>query len=90
MNDVTVYGREVVVRCRHWFGPFNCGMYEVSACEPDGSRTLIAVFNTIDEAWKYIANAGHRVRNGNVLLLAAVDENKVCREMDEMYKQFEN
>ncbi len=89
MNDVTVYGREVVVRSRRWFGPFNCVMYEVSACEPDGSRTLIAVFNTSDEAWKYIANAGHRVRNGTGLLLAAIDENKLRREMDELRKQFE-
>lgn len=88
MYDVTLHGQEVVVRSRRWFGPFNCVMYEVCACTVDGTCVPIAVFPSVNEAWKYIANAGHRVRNSAELLLAAVAEHAQFREMEEMYKDF--
>lgn len=86
MYGLTIHGYEVVVRSRRWFGPFNFVMHEVYACEPDGSRIYLAVFNTVAEAWKYIANAGHRVQNPAELLLAAIVEHTQFRDMDELYK----
>jgi len=90
MNDVALYGREVKVRSRYWCGLFHDTMHEVCACEPDGTCTIIGVFDTIDEALKYIVNAGHRVRNGTELLLAAIAEYQRLREIDEMIKEFNN
>ena len=89
MYNITIYGRDVAVRSRFWFGPFHCVMQEVCACEPDGSRIPLAVFYAVDDAWKYIANAGHRVRNGRWLLMSAIEENKLSREMDDLRREFE-
>ena len=36
MFEVTLYGREVVVRSRVWFGPFHSRMYEV--CDVSGGE----------------------------------------------------
>ena len=88
MYDVTLHGQEVVVRSRRWFGPFNCMMYEVCACASDGTCVPLAVFPSVNEAWKYIANAGHRVRNSTWLLLEAIAEYAKFREMEEVYKEF--
>ena len=54
MYAVTLYGREVVVRSRVWFGPFHSWMYEV--CDVSGGEpyTPIAVFDCVDDVWKYI------------------------------------
>ena len=88
MYDVAIRGHEVVVRSRRWFGSINCVMYEVCACAPDGTCAPIAVFPSVNEAWKYIANAGHRVRNPAGLLLSAIAEYAQFREMEEVYKEF--
>ena len=88
MYDVTIRGQEVVVRSRRWFGPFNCVMYEVCVCASDGTCVPIAVFPSVNEAWKFIANAGHRARNPAGLLLAAIAEYAQYREMEEVREEF--
>ena len=81
--SIVPYGREVVVRSRFWFGPFHSRMYEV--CEGSGGEpyTPIAVFECVDDVWKYIAAEGHRVRNWKSWLLATIEEYRECREIDE-------
>ena len=85
MFEVTLYGREVVVRSRVWFGPFNSLMYEV--CDVSGGEpyTPIAVFDCVDDVWKYIAAEGHRVRNWKSWLLTTIDVYRQCREMEERF-----
>lgn len=83
MYAVTLYGREVVVRSRIWFGPFNSLMYEV--CDVSGGEpyTPIAVFDCVDDVWKYIAAEGHRVRNWKSWLLTTIDAYQQHREIEE-------
>ena len=69
MFDVIPYGRDVVVRSRFWFGPFHSQMYEVCDASAEKSYTPIAVFDAVDDVWKYIAAEGHRVRNWKSWLL---------------------
>lgn len=85
MYAVTLYGREVVVRSRFWFGPFHSLMYEV--CDVSGGEpyTPIAVFDCVDDVWKYIAAEGHRVRNWKSWLLTTIDVYRQCREMEERF-----
>ena len=83
MFEVTPYGREVVVRSRVWFGPFHSRMYEV--CDVSGGElyTPIAVFDCVDDVWKYIAAEGHRVRNWKSWLLTTIDAYQQHREIEE-------
>lgn len=83
MYAVTLYGREVVVRSRVWFGPFHSLMYEV--CDVSGGEpyTPIAVFDCVDDVWKYIAAEGHRVRNWKSWLLTTIDVYRKCLEIGE-------
>ena len=83
MYAVTLYGRDVVVRSRVWFGPFHSLMYEV--CDVSGGEpyTPIAVFDCVDDVWKYIVAEGHRVRNWKSWLLTTIDVYRQRREMDE-------
>ena len=83
MYAVTLYGREVVVRSRVWFGPFHSRMYEV--CDVSGGEpyTPIAVFDCVDDVWKYIAAEGHRVRNWKSWLLTTIDAYQQHREIEE-------
>ena len=81
MFEVNLYGREVVVRSRFWFGPFHSLMYEVCDASAGESYTPIAVFDAVDDVWKYIAAEGHRVRNWKSWLLTTID---VCRQRREM------
>ena len=83
MFEVTLYGREVVVRSRVWFGPFHSLMYEVCDASAGGQYTPIAVFDCVDDVRKYIVAEGHRVRNWKSWLLITVEVYRQCREMDE-------
>ena len=85
MYAVTLYGREIIVRSRFGFGPFHSQMYEV--CDVSGGEpyTHIAVFDAVDDVWKYIAAEGHRVRNWKSWLLTTIDVYRQCREMDEHF-----
>ena len=85
MYAVTLYGREVVVSSRFWFGPFHILMYEVCDASAGKPYTPIAVFGCVDDVWKYIVAAGHRVRNWKSWLLTTIDVYRQCREMDEHF-----
>jgi len=77
------YGRDVVVRRRHWFGPSHCVMYEVCVVAVEEPYPILAVFYGVDEVWKYIVAKGHRVQNWKSWLLTTIDVYRQCREMDE-------
>ena len=83
MCAVTLYGRDVVVRSRIWFGPFHCQVFEVCDASAGEPYTPIAAFYSVDEVWRYIVAEGHRVRNWKSWLLTTVDVYRLCREMDE-------
>ena len=83
MYAVTLYGRDVIMRSRFWFGPFHCQMYEVCDVSGEEPYTPIAVFDCVDDVWKYIAAEGHRVRNWKSWLLTTIDVYRQRREMDE-------
>ena len=85
MYAVTLYGRDVVVRSRFWFGPFHSLMYGVCDASAGEPCTPIAVFGCVDDVWKYIVAEGHRVRNWKSWLLTTID---VCRQRREMEEQF--
>lgn len=68
MYAVTLYGRDVVVRSRFWFGPFHGLMYGVCDASAGEPYTPIAVFGCVDDAWKCIVTEGHRVRNRKLWL----------------------
>lgn len=70
---VTLYGREVVIRNRIWFGPFHRQVFEVCDVSVGGRHTPIAVFYAVDEVWKFIVAQGHRVRNWKSWLLTTID-----------------
>ncbi len=73
MFEVTLYGREVVLRSRFWFGTFHSLMYELCDALAGEPYTPIAVFDAVDDVWKYIAAEGHRVRNWKSWLLTTID-----------------
>ena len=79
------YGREVIVRGRVWFGSFYCQMYEVCDVSDGEPYAPIAVFDCVDDVWKYITAEGHRVRNWKSWLLTTIDVYRQCREMDEHF-----
>ena len=85
MVEVTLYGREVVVRSRFWFGPFHSQMYEVCDASAGEPHTPIAVFDCVDDVWKYIATEGHRVRNWKSWLLITIDAYQQHREIEERF-----
>lgn len=82
LSDITVRGRDVVVRRRYWCGPFHCEMFEVRAVVAEEPYPMLAVFYGVDEVWKYITAEGHRVRNWKSWLLTTIDVYRQCREMD--------
>ena len=88
MNEITVYGRNVVVRRRYWHGVFHGMMYEVCDCSMGEPYVPLAVFSTADEVWRYISAEGHRVRNGTELLVAAVEEFRQSRMLDDLIKRY--
>ena len=61
--NTTLYGREVVVKRRVWFGPFHSQMFEVCDASAREPYTPIAAFYSVDEVWRYIVAEGHRVRD---------------------------
>ena len=81
--SVTLYGREVVVRRRFWFGPFHCQLFEVCDASAGEPYTPIAAFSSVDEVWRYIVAEGHRVRNWKSWLLTTIDVYRQSREMNE-------
>jgi len=83
MYAVTLYGLEVVVRSRFWFGPFHLLMYEVCDASAGEPYTPIALFDCVDDVWKYIAAEGHRVRNWKSWLLTTIDAYQQHREIEE-------
>ena len=83
MYAVTLYGREVIIRSRVWFGPFHSRMYEVCDVSGGESYTPIAVFDCVDDVWKYIVAEGHRVRNWKSWLLITIDAYQQHREIEE-------
>ena len=87
MHEITVYGRDVVVRRRYWFGTFHRQTYEVCDCSMGEPYVPLAVFYTADEVWKYISAEGHRVRNGTGLLIEAVEEFRQFRMFDDLLKE---
>ena len=85
MYAVTLYGRDVIICSRFWFGPFHSWMYEVCDASSGEPYTPIAVFEGVDDVWKYIVSGGHRVRNWKSLLLTTIDVYRQHREMEEHF-----
>jgi len=58
-------------------------MYEV--CDVSGGEpyTPIAVFDCVEDVWKYIAAEGHRVRNWKSWLLTTIEVYRRHREIEE-------
>ena len=83
MYAITLYGREVVVRRRFWFGPFHCQLFEVCDASTGEQYTPIAAFSSVDEVWRYIAAEGHRIRNWKSWMLTTIDVYRQSREMNE-------
>ena len=88
--NITVYGRDVLVRRRVWFGPFHCQMYEV--CDDLGGvpYTPFAAFYGIDDVWKYITAEGHRVRNVKALLLMTSEAYRLSQEIENSIRNGNN
>ena len=83
MCAVNLYGRDVIVRSRIWFGPFHSQMFEVCDVSEGEPYTPIAAFYSVDEVWRCIVAEGHRVRNWKSWLLTTIDVYRQCREMNE-------
>lgn len=83
MCAITLYGREVVVRSRIWFGPFHSQLFEICDASAGEPYTPIAAFYSVDEVWMYIVAEGHRVLNWKSWLLTTIDAYRQRREMDE-------
>lgn len=83
MFDVIPYGRDVVVLSRFWFGPFHSQMYEVCDTSAGEPHTPIALFDCVDDVWKYIVAEGHRVRNWKSWLLITIAAYQQHREIEE-------
>ena len=88
MNEITVYGRDVIVSRRYWHGVFHSLMYEVCDCSMGEPYVPLAVFSTADEVWRFISAGGHRVRNGTGLLIDAVEESRQSRMFDDLLKEY--
>ena len=58
-------------------------MYEVCDVLDGEPYTPIAVFDCVDDVWKYIVAEGHRVRNWKSWLLTTIDAYQQHREIEE-------
>ena len=83
MCAVNLYGRDVIVRSRIWFGPFHSQMFEVCDASAGEPYAPIATFYSVDDVWRYIVAEGHRVRNWKSWVLTTIDAYRQRREMDE-------
>lgn len=80
--ELAVRGLDVKVVPMLVFGPWHSMMYGVYTRGDE----LLGIFHSYYLALDYILSEGHRVRNMMDVLLGAVDEMRLSREIHEMFK----